>query len=60
MLEEQDWFIKRTHKGAPWTGPLQYEDTTGELMYVVVVPGRHLECMRACDCWVGGWFVWWV
>jgi len=32
MLTEQDWFIKRTHKGGPWTGPLQYEDSTGELM----------------------------
>lgn len=32
MLEEQDWYVKRTHKGAEWTGPLQYEDTTGELM----------------------------
>ena len=32
MLEEKDWFVKRTHKGAAWTGPLQYEDETGELM----------------------------
>ena len=37
QLEEQDWYVKRTHKGGEWKGPLQYEDSTGELMCVVVM-----------------------
>lgn len=31
-LLENTWTIKKTHKGKPWTGPLQFEDPTGELM----------------------------
>jgi len=31
-LLENTWTIKKTHKGGPWTGPMQYEDPTGELM----------------------------
>merc|ERR1719476_709867 len=31
-LLENSWTIKTTHKGAPWTGPLQFEDPTGDLM----------------------------
>lgn len=31
-LKENTWTIKTTHKGKPWTGPLQFEDPTGELM----------------------------
>jgi len=31
-LLENKWTIKTTHKGRPWTGPLQFEDPTGELM----------------------------
>jgi len=31
-LIENTWTIKTTHKGKPWTGPMQYEDPTGDLM----------------------------
>jgi len=31
-LLENTWTIKTTHKGKPWTGPLQFEDPTGDLM----------------------------
>jgi len=31
-LLENTWTIKTTHKGKPWTGPMQFEDPTGELM----------------------------
>lgn len=31
-LLENKWTIKTTHKGKPWTGPLQFEDPTGDLM----------------------------
>jgi cytochrome c peroxidase len=31
-LLENKWTVKTTHKGKPWTGPLQYEDPTGDLM----------------------------
>jgi len=31
-LLENVWTIKTTHKGMPWTGPMQFEDPTGELM----------------------------
>lgn len=31
-LLENAWTIKTTHKGKPWTGPLQFEDPTGDLM----------------------------
>lgn len=31
-LLENVWTIKTTHKGKPWTGPLQFEDPTGDLM----------------------------
>lgn len=31
-LLENTWTIKTTHKGKPWTGPMQYEDPTGDLM----------------------------
>lgn len=32
LLLEEKWTVKKTHKGQAWTGPLQYEDPTGELM----------------------------
>lgn len=31
-LVENAWTIKTTHKGKLWTGPLQFEDPTGDLM----------------------------
>lgn len=31
-LLENTWTIKAEHQGQPWTGPLQFEDPTGELM----------------------------
>jgi len=31
-LLENRWTIKTTHKGKPWTGPVQFEDPTGDLM----------------------------
>ena len=31
-LIENKWTIKKTHHGAKWTGPEQYEDPTGDLM----------------------------
>jgi len=31
-LLENVWTMKTTHKGKPWTGPLQFEDPTGDLM----------------------------
>lgn len=31
-LLENTWTIKTTHKGKPWTGPMQFEDPTGDLM----------------------------
>jgi len=31
-LLENKWTVKKTHKGKPWTGPMQYEDPTGDLM----------------------------
>jgi len=31
-LLENTWTIKKSHKGKPWTGPMQFEDPTGELM----------------------------
>jgi len=31
-LLENKWTIKTTHKGKPWTGPMQFEDPTGDLM----------------------------
>lgn len=32
LLLSEKWTPKKTHKGKPWTGPLQYEDPSGELM----------------------------
>ena len=32
LLVEEKWVPKKTHKGKPWKGPLQYEDSTGKLM----------------------------
>lgn len=32
FLLEMKWTPKRTHEGKEWTGPLQYENDTGELM----------------------------
>ncbi|CEM27536.1 unnamed protein product [Vitrella brassicaformis CCMP3155] len=32
LLMEEKWSPKKTHEGKKWTGPLQYEDPTGELM----------------------------
>lgn len=31
-LLENTWTLKTTHKGKPWTGPIQFEDPTGDLM----------------------------
>mmetsp|Transcript_105842 Transcript_105842/g.257144 ORF Transcript_105842/g.257144 Transcript_105842/m.257144 type:complete len:355 (-) Transcript_105842:394-1458(-) len=31
-LIENTWTVKTTHKGKPWTGPMQFEDPTGDLM----------------------------
>lgn len=31
-LLENTWTIKTTHKGQKWTGPMQFEDPTGDLM----------------------------
>jgi len=31
-LVENTWTVKKTHKGGKWTGPMQYEDPTGDLM----------------------------
>lgn len=32
LLLSEKWTPKKTHKGKPWTGPLQYEDPSGELL----------------------------
>lgn len=32
LLVEERWSQKTTHNGKPWTGPDQYEDSTGKLM----------------------------
>jgi cytochrome c peroxidase len=32
LLLEERWSPKTTHNGKPWTGPDQYEDSTGQLM----------------------------
>eukprot|EP00591_Stephanopyxis_turris_P012829 CAMPEP_0195516788 /NCGR_PEP_ID=MMETSP0794_2-20130614/8671_1 /TAXON_ID=515487 /ORGANISM="Stephanopyxis turris, Strain CCMP 815" /LENGTH=313 /DNA_ID=CAMNT_0040645471 /DNA_START=126 /DNA_END=1067 /DNA_ORIENTATION=+ len=32
LLVEERWSPKMTHNGKPWTGPDQYEDSTGKLM----------------------------
>ena len=32
LLLEERWSPKLTHEGKPWTGPDQYEDSTGKLM----------------------------
>lgn len=32
LLLEERWSPKTTHKGKPWTGPDQFEDSTGNLM----------------------------
>ena len=32
LLLEEKWTPKSTHEGKPWTGPLQYENPTGNLM----------------------------
>lgn len=32
LLLEEKWTVKKTHLGKPWTGPMQYEDKTGQLM----------------------------
>ena len=32
LLVEEKWTIKKTHEGKPWDGPMQYEDSTGQLM----------------------------
>eukprot|EP00978_Attheya_sp_CCMP212_P017180 scaffold45596_cov58-Attheya_sp.AAC.3 len=29
------WTPKKTHNGEPWTGPLQYENPSGELMMML-------------------------
>lgn len=32
LLLEETWTVKKTHKGKPWTGPMQFESKDGELM----------------------------
>lgn len=32
FLLNKEWTVKKKHEGKPWTGPLQYENDTGELM----------------------------
>ena len=32
LLLEENWTLKTQHQGKPWTGGLQYEDKSGELM----------------------------
>ena len=32
LLLEERWTPKTTHNGKPWTGPPQFEDSTGKLM----------------------------
>jgi cytochrome c peroxidase len=32
LLVEEKWTQKKTHQGKAWTGPMQYEDKTGNLM----------------------------
>ena len=32
LLLEERWSPKLSHNGKPWTGPDQYEDSTGQLM----------------------------
>lgn len=32
LLLEENWRLKKTHKGKPWTGPIQYESQDGALM----------------------------
>lgn len=32
LLKEEKWTQKKRHNGRAWTGPLQFEDKTGELM----------------------------
>lgn len=32
LLLEEKWTVKKTHNGKAWTGPMQYEDKTGNLM----------------------------
>jgi len=46
-LLQNTWTIKTTHKGKPWTGPMQFEDPTGELMMlpsdIVLVQDREFR-----------------
>jgi len=32
LLVEEKWTLKKTHKGQPWTGPVQFESADGALM----------------------------
>ena len=32
LLLAEKWTVKKTHEGKPWTGPLQYEDSSKQLM----------------------------
>ena len=36
LLLEERWSPKLTHNGKPWTGPDQYEDSSGQLMMLYV------------------------
>jgi cytochrome c peroxidase len=36
LLVEERWSPKLTHNGKPWTGPDQYEDSSGQLMMLYV------------------------
>lgn len=32
LLLEEKWTVKKSHNGKPWTGPMQYEDPSGQIM----------------------------
>lgn len=32
LILEEKWTVKKTHKGQPWKGPMQYENPDGSLM----------------------------
>jgi cytochrome c peroxidase len=36
LLLEERWSPKGTHNGQPWTGPDQFEDSTGKLMMLPI------------------------
>merc|ERR1719326_2887026 len=46
-LLENTWTVKTTHQGKPWTGPMQFEDPTGDLMMlpsdIVLIQDREFR-----------------